>query len=294
MSKVKESVNFRKEIKVGKFTISLKKIIIFVGIILVLIISFSVFGNKDSEVEPIYDKDNKPVYINKESINDIYSDAEKYKGQFIDISGKVFNKKTEDGITLLQINADVDNSDDNTLIYYQGKTDIKNDDFIKVAGYILGTSEYSNALGGDVSAPKIMSTKLQKSTYLDVARPTIKQVKYSDKVINQSGYKIEITKVEFAKKETRVYVTASNNASDDFSIYTYSAVATQNGKQYEYDSNYDAGYEELSSELKPGITSKGILTFPAMDQSNFTIIIDGSSDNWDIDLKDFKFDLEVK
>lgn len=93
MSKVKESVNFRKEIKVGKFTISLKKIIIFVGIILVLIISFSVFGNKDSEVEPIYDKDNKPVYINKESINDIYSDAEKYKGQFIDISGKVFSAK---------------------------------------------------------------------------------------------------------------------------------------------------------------------------------------------------------
>ena len=105
---------------------------------------------------------------------------------------------------------------------------------------------------------------------------------------------MKLLKLNLQKKETRVYVTASNNASDDFSIYTYSAVATQNGKQYEYDSNYDAGYEELSSELKPGITSKGILTFPAMDQSNFTIIIDGSSDNWDIDLKDFKFDLEVK
>lgn len=294
MSKDKESANSRKEIKVGKFTISLKKIIIFIGIILVLIILLNIFSNKEFKVKPLYDKNNNPVYINEENISDIYSNAEKYKGQFIDISGQVFNKKTEDGITFLQINADVDNSEDNTLIYYQGTTDIKNDDFIKVTGYILGTNEYSNALGGNISAPAILSTKLEKSTYLDVARPTIKQVEYSDKVINQSGYKIEITKVEFAEKETRVYVTASNNANDDFAIYTYSVVATQNGKQYEQDSNYNADYEELNSELKPGITSKGILTFPTMDQSNFTIIIDGSSDNWDIDLKDFKFDLEIK
>ena len=283
-----------KEFKVGKFKISLKKIIIFVGIILVGIVLLSMFGSKTPKVKPLYDKENNPVYINKENISDIYSNADKYKGKFIDVCGQVFNKKTEDGITLLQINADVDNSEDNTLIYYQGNTDVKTDDFIKVTGYILGTSEYSNALGGNISAPMIMSTKLEKSTYLEVARPTLKEIKYTDKVIDQNGYKVEITKVEFAEKETRVYVTAVNNAKDDFSIYTYSTVATQNGRQFEQESNYNANYEELKSELKPGITSNGILTFPKMEQSNFTIIIDGSSDNWDIDLKDYKFDLEVK
>ena len=98
----------------------------------------------------------------------------------------------------------------------------------------------------------------------------------------------------FAEKETRVYVTAKNDAKDEFSIYTYSAVITQNGKQYEQDDNWDADYEELQSELKPGITSSGILVFPKIEQKDFKLIIDGSSDDWDIEINEYVFNLEVK
>jgi len=88
--------------------------------------------------------------------------------------------------------------------------------------------DYDNAFGGSMSVPVIMATKIEKGTYLDVMSPTLKEISYNDKLINQYNYKIEVTKVEFAEKETRVYVTAKNDAKDEFSINTYSAVITQN------------------------------------------------------------------
>lgn len=111
---------------------------------------------------------------------------------------------------------------------------------------------------------------------------------YSDKIVDQSGYRIEVT------KEICFYVTASNNVKDDFSIYTYSIVVTQNGKQYKLESNYNADYDELIDDIKPGITSSGIPTFPALEANDFNLIIEGSSDDLDIDLEKFQFLLDVK
>ena len=292
--KKKNILKSKKNIKIGKFEISLKLTIIIGIIAVVSIIGVIIFINLSKTVKPLYDSNNNPVYIKEQYKNDIYSNADIYKGQFIDVAGQVYNIKTEEDITMIQINADVENATDNTLIYYKGSLKVTEEDYIKVTGYILGTVEYENMIGGVVSAPVIVATDLEKSTYIEVVRPTIKEVIYSDKVINQRDYEIKINKIEFAEKETRIYVEASNKAKDDFSIYTYSSVVTQNGNQYDQESNYDADYRELNSELKPGVTSDGIITFPAIQQKDFVLIIEGSSDDWDIDLEEYKFNLEIK
>ena len=282
-----------KTIKIGKKTIKLKYLIIGVIVLVLIVILCCIFlgGNR---VKPKYDNSGKPVYIEEDKIENIYSNASPYAGYFIDLSGQIFNILKDEDTTMIQINTDVENASGNTMIYYNGSEKFKEDDYIKVTGYIYGTEEYENLVGGTNQAPIIIATKVEKSTYKDVVSPTLKEVTYTNKKINQHGYQIEVNKVEFAKNETRVFVTAKNGAKADFSIYAYSAIATQEGKQYEQESNLDGDYEELSDELKPGITSSGIITFKAMEQKDFTFIIEGSSDNWDIDLSEYKFNLEVK
>mgnify|MGYP001051591154 CR=1 FL=1 len=265
-------------------------ILIIVGAALFL---FMLLG--DSTTQPKYDENGDPVYVENGKLDYLYSDTYEYLGQFVDISGKIFSEPETDGeFTILQIWADPENAEKNTIIYYNGKLDVKTDDYVKLTGYVYDVMDYENTFGGTMSAPVIMATKIEKGSYADVMSPTLKEVNYTDKSINQHNYKIEVTKVEFAEKETRIYLTAKNDAKDEFSIYTYSAVITQNGKQYEQDDNWDADYEEVQSELKPGITSSGILVFPKIEQKDFKLIIDGSSDDWDIDINEYVFNLEVK
>lgn len=250
---------------------------------------------RDNTTQPKYDKNGNPVYVENGKFDYIYSSTNEYLGEFVDISGQIFNEPETDGeFTILQIWADPENAEKNTIIYYNGKLDVKTNDYVKITGYVYEVMDYENAFGGAMSAPVIVATKIEKGSYSEVMSPTLKEVNYSNKSINQHNYKIEVTKIEFAEKETRVYVTAKNDAKDEFSIYTYSAVITQNGKQYEQVNNYDADYEELQSEIKPGITSSGILVFPKIEQQEFKLMIDGSSDNWDIDINEYVFDLEVK
>ena len=75
---------------------------------------------------------------------------------------------------------------------------------------------------------------------------------FSDKIIDQNGMSVSITKVEFASDETRVYITATNNSADSFNLWSSSCKVIQNGTQYEQSfSNYMADYPQISSEILP-------------------------------------------
>lgn len=100
-------------------------------------------------------------------------------------------------------------------------------------------------------------------------------------------------KVEFATTETRVYISITNSGSDDFTVYSFNAKIMQGSKQYEEQSNYQAGYQEIQSELMPGATTEGIIAFPAMEQSNFTHYIKGKSLNWSEKIEPFTFEVSV-
>ena len=90
-------------------------------------------------------------------------------------------------------------------------------------------------------------------------------------------------------------MTAQNNTGDKFSIYTYSAKVVQNGSQYECESNYEANYEEISSDLLPGVSSSGIICFPKIDSAtSFQVFIEGNSSNWELDFEPFVFDVTAQ
>lgn len=113
-------------------------------------------------------------------------------------------------------------------------------------------------------------------------------------MITQHGVSVTLNKVEFADNKTRIYMSIENKSKDKFSFYSFNTKITQNSKQYEEESNYYAGYEEIKSDILPGVKEEGIIAFKNIDQANFKLLCEGNSDNYSLDFADFVFDVEVK
>lgn len=231
-------------------------------------------------------------FISGSDLSAAFSDIDTYKGYDTAFYGKVFSKEDDGSSTYFQIWQDYININNNAIVAYPGLTDISEDDYVYVEGRILGKVEGENAFGGKVTAMKINATKMKKMSYMDLIVPTRLSVDVNQ-TKTQKGYSLTVKKVEFADTETRIYVKAENNGKSSFNIYTYSAKVKQGKKQYEQKDNYDADYKSLSSELMQDAEDDGIILFPALDHKDFTLIIGGSSDDWDENLKDFKFSIKV-
>lgn len=100
-------------------------------------------------------------------------------------------------------------------------------------------------------------------------------------------------KVELAEKETRVYLKVENAGSSNFNLYSFNAKIIQNGKQYEEETNFSADYPDVQTDLSVGVTTEGIFCFPAIEQADFQIVLEGSSDNWEEDLQPYTFPLSA-
>lgn len=234
-------------------------------------------------------------YVDASDFAKVYSDADAYKGKGMQFTGQVFSvEEDEDGI-YLQVYEDLENYDHNTVVGYPGNDiEVKEDDYVIIDGVIMGTLEGENMLGGTVTAPIIMANTLTISDYITVVSPSIKTLENCGS-ITQNDVTITVDKVEFAEIETRLYVTVKNASEDEFDIYTYSTNAVQDGKQFEEQTNYDYDYVELNSDLRAGVETSGVITLkPMSPESEFTLYIEGRSDNWDLDFEPFKFDIEVK
>lgn len=123
--------------------------------------------------------------------------------------------------------------------------------------------------------------------------PTIATATATNATIDQLGYAVTIQSVELAEQETRVYISIQNNGANDFSLYGFDTVLIQNGTQYEYQSNYDADYPEHQTNIRPGITTEGVLVFPAISEEPFQIIMEARSSDWHEDFGEYVFDCTV-
>lgn len=229
-------------------------------------------------------------------IDQLYTDPEKFKGRTVTLVGQVLftPEKDEDGI-YFQMYADPENYERNTVVSYQG-TDISidSDNYVRITGTVHGKLDGENAFGSSVSAPIIFADSVEILSYMDAIVPTIKSVEPTDATQEQYGYSVTVTKVEFAEKETRVYLTVQNNGSSNFSLYSFNAKIIQNGKQYEEELNFLADYPEVQSDLSPGVTTEGIIAFPAIEQADFTLAFDAYSDNWEEQFDLYSFDISVE
>lgn len=258
--------NCRKRVKGGK----LKWIILLVILIAVLAVLFG--GGSKYNDGSTYDSSN---LIPKEEYANLFSDVSAYQGRSVDLYGKIFNILDSNDGMVFQMYTD-EALDHSVMIYDAANTSVKEEEYVLVKGVVTDTYEGHNLLGGTVTCPLISAYSITESNYIDAFSPTIKTITPSDAEWTKDGLTVRVDKVEFAEKETRLYVTVQNEGSEAANLYFYGASIVQGKSQYERTSNYDADYDEVKDELQPGVTDSGILVFPALKNKDFKLIFSGS------------------
>lgn len=224
------------------------------------------------------------VYLTDNEISLLYGSPDNYKNKYVKLTGQVLAVKYDKKSQTISAYTDIENYTNIVVIYFEDKSvSIKENDYISFDGYIKG-------LDKDTSKPYIIAEKVEVISYMDAAAPTTKEVNV-DKTVSQNDVTITIKKVEFSDVETRIYVKATNNTNTEFSLYSYSTLLTQAGKQYE--TTYSKNAVDMSSTILAGGNTEGVIVFPKIEQSNFTITMKGYSNNYDLDFENFVFDISV-
>ena len=255
----------------------MKKVIMFV---LIAALCFGMAGCGGGDNTPIKDSE----------ISSLYSNPKDFKGRTFEFAGKVFSVEKDGEGYAIQAWGDTVNNQENTIIYTTS-TDpkIKNDDFIIATGTITGEFKGENAFGGEVKAPKMETTSIKVATYQEAVAPALKTITPENATLTKGKVTLTVSKVEIAESETRVYVSAKNDSSGEVSLWTHSATLLQNGKQLDPQDNYDADYPQMSSEIKKGVSTEGIICFPVIEEGAFSFAIDGS----DPDYNELKFNIKI-
>lgn len=196
---------------------------------------------------------------------ELVSDPNSYKGAQVVIVGKVFDVQQDAKGTYFQMWADPKNDNWNTLVAVADPTlQLKEGDYVRVAGAVKQNYTGKNAFGAEVSAPVIVASGVTPTTALAAASPAIATDGRASYTV--SGITTTVRKVEFAADETRVYVTVVNNSDAPFNLYTSSVRAVSGGVQV--DSTYTGdGYPELADSIDSGARSSGVIVFDHMDPS---------------------------
>ena len=238
-------------------------------------------------------KDDVIVPMKGDEIKSLYTVPENYKNHYVEIVGRVFTTPGyADNCVTFQMYADIENSENNTIVYVFDKNfEVKQNDYVRIVGKVGETFEGENAFGGTVSCPTVTAKEYAVISYQDALAPALKTVEVNQ-TQTQLGYSVTIQKIEYAEKETRAYIKVDNQGTDKFSVYTFNSILTQNGKQYEEQDNWDADYPEVQTDLLVGNSSEGVIVFPTISDGNFTLIIEGNSDNWEENIEPYTFNIE--
>ena len=250
----------------------------------------TVSGNDSAEVseapaEPLSDSEVKRMYSNPSD----------YIGSTVELVGVIFGGVDYDGDGIyFQMWADPENIDYNTVVaYFDPELTLEDGQYIRISGTVIDVFEGENMMGGQIIAPAIQADTLEVISYKDAVRPTIATATAINNTVEQYGYSVTVQSVELAEKETRAYISVTNNGSSEFSLYGFNMVLIQDGAQYEYTPNYMADYPELQSSIRAGITTEGVVVFPAIQQKPFQIIMEASTYDWSQPLQEYIFDFNI-
>lgn len=211
------------------------------------------------------------------------------------MTGQVFNIQRDGNTIAYQINSDPTNYEGNTVIAYQGDDPgISKNDYIRATGTVADRMNYENAFGASMSAALLKADVVEKSSYEEAVAPARATIE-TNMVSEQNGYSITLNKIDFADKETRFYVSVTNNGAGKFTVYDFNAVVVQNGKQFNTEQNFHANYPTINNEVAIGASVEGVICFPAMEQASMQLRLNGHSDNYQVDGTgfDFVFDVQI-
>lgn len=227
--------------------------------------------------------------FDRNSLAELASNADAFKGATLDIVGKVFGEiEQAEGQVAWQMWGDPKNQEFNmTVLLEKPGFTVKGGDYVHVVGTVVGSFEGENLFGGTVSAIAVRAESAEVVDAVAAAPPAIKTVAPRS-TQTQHGISITLERVEFAATETRVFVTVANGSGSEASFYPHSVKAQQGSQQFEPETLSE--YTDIQSDLLPGSRTSGVLAFPKMapDQP-LKLFFEASSDDYQLDFAPYVF-----
>ncbi|WP_161830882.1 DUF4352 domain-containing protein [Turicibacter sp. TS3] len=259
---------------------------------MVALLFFTACSRSDEKEE----QKEEPV-VTSEEFQQIYTNTKDYKGRRVEFYGKVFTEPSRDkNGTYLQVFILDGGNDGNTLVSIDDPNlEVSIDDIVRVTGVIGDEVEGENLLGVTMTMPGVAATQVEKVDYATAFAPSMKTVELNQE-LNQNGYKMTLERVEFAKSETRAYLKIENESSTNIQFYPYNSMVQQGNKQYDYEENWEAQYEQISDDILPGVVSEGVVTFPAIDLNGGDVrfVFEGLSDDYNVEFETFIFECPLQ
>jgi phosphorylcholine metabolism protein LicD len=268
----------------------MKKVISILSLIFLISIGFVGCGSSSSTTS-------NGKLLAKEDYGKMYTDPTAYKGYEVDFYCEIFgNIQKDNNGTYFQAWGDPDKSERNTFIKStDSKLNVTTNDIIHVVGIVEGSYTGENAFGAKITAPSIIASKVEKTDYKTAFLPAVKTIDVN-KEVNQNGYVINVSKVELAEKETRVYMKVTNNSQKNINFYSFNSKITQGSKQFDEQTNYKTDYPDLQSNIMPGISTEGIIAYQPVDINGDTIKLnfEGNSNDYMLKFDSFVFEISLK
>lgn len=248
---------------------------------------------KSEDVKPEDPSQVESTPLTAAEIKELYSDPDKFSGRTVELTGKVFSNPEYDANGVgFQMWGDPANNDQNTMVAYPNKDiEISEGDYVKISGIVNSTFTGANAFGGVVTAPLIYAQNVEIVSYQDVISPTIRSIVPENNSQTQLGYTVTVQKIELAASETRVYLKVENNGTDKFNLYSFNSTLVQNGKQYEEQHNYTADYPEVQTSLLVGVSTEGVICFPAIEDVDFQLVFEARSENYSESFEPYTYNI---
>lgn len=224
--------------------------------------------------------------IKEGEIAELYTNPDDFKDRTYEFTGQVLQVEKDGDTLYIQAFRDIKNYDDNTIVVYDDKDlSLSNDDYIKVKGTVVGNFKGENAFGAEITAPQIQATSVEKISAAEAI--TAEKTIDVNQTVTKGAYNATVTKVDFTKDETRIYLTIKNDSGATFDVYADQGKIVQNGKQY--DADYSGLYEMISTEIKSGASAEGIIAFPKVEENTFTYSFTG----YDAEFNELNFEFQI-
>ncbi len=225
------------------------------------------------------------------NLGPLTADPDGYIGEQVGLTGRVVAQPggADGGAWRVQVQADPDESE--TRFYVLIETDdleISVDDYVRFKG-TLDIDPRSRFDGAGEYLPFVRADVFEQIPSYEVRAPTRNLVE--PKVFDtQFEVTVAIEKIEFAAKETRVYVRIDNATERTVRVNNNRMKLFQGPRELALKLAPAPDYDRLPADLPTVMSALGILTFPpaAYDEGSLRLTIGASTDDYTVPFEPFE------
>ena len=210
-----------------------------------------------------------------------------YQGKTISFGGQVFETpQVQNGQTIAQVDISSDQTGDFVDVILPANASVQKDEFIQVVGRV---GNNSNLIFPTVAASSISPTTWGATFYpaIQTFNPNLTQT--------QNGLTISITKVDIAKGQVRLFLSADNETQANVMIDdSMQDTLTQGSTQFSQHDMYGLGYPDFHATIANGTKSTAVVVFDGnVGSGTLTYTLPASSDNYNQNWNNFVFTIQL-